>query len=180
MYPWCLAVDRVTSSWKPRLIDDGSQNESSRNHVQPLVLAKLDHRSRISAKGRDLSFVIRKKEKRGKKEEGKKRYFSLESAETAPARDIKRLRIYARINFTPPSSWRRTIPRNFCVWLPYVFFLNLNNYLLIMDLTFEYFFTKKKVLSIITLLFLSNLFSVKMIFSRRKLYFLEILFYIRE
>lgn len=49
-----------------------------------------------------------------------------------------------------------------------------------MDLTFEYFFTKKKVLSIITLLFLSNLFSVKMIFSRRKLYFLEILFYIRE
>lgn len=127
MYPWCLAVDRVTSSWKPRLIDDGSQNESSRNHVQPLVLAKLDHRSRISAKGRDLSFVIRKKEKRGKKEEGKKGYFSLESAETAPARDIKRLRIYARINFTPPSSWRRTIPRNFCVWLPYVFFKQLSS-----------------------------------------------------
>lgn len=72
--------------------------------------------SRISPKSRDLSLT---NTDRKKGEKGRKGYF--ESAETAPARDIKRLRIYARINFTPPSSWRRTIPHNFlcvCVWLP--------------------------------------------------------------
>lgn len=108
----CIPVDRVTSSWKSH----GSSTTGGQTNRAEISRAATCPREigppiEISREGPWFILAINeyrlwsKEEKKGESHiEGKKGYFSLKSAEP---RDIK--------------SWRTTIPRNFRVWLSYIY-----------------------------------------------------------
>lgn len=130
-----------------RLVDDGRPKRiEPKYHVRPLVLAKLDHRSRSPAKGRDLSLQLtnidcdRKKKRRERAtSRGRKGIFLWK------VQNLEILRVgEQRFRVTFVCGYRKNI-------YIYIFFSNLDSSSS-NGFNIWIFLYKKKISSIITLL----------------------------